>query len=117
MKHLLELRPCDSCGGPVSAMFYVVRTSLALVDARAVNEFVGMHQFFGGKASAALVENFAPRTAEAITVAGDKEPSLMTELVVCQECFMNTPLDMPLLVERVNERAKRPDGETSEKDA
>ncbi len=104
MKHLLDLRPCDQCHGPVGGMFFVVRTSLALVKVDAVNEFLGMHQFFGGKASPALVENFAPRAAEAVVVAGDKEPSLLTEIVVCRDCF-STPLDLELLGEHVRHRA------------
>jgi hypothetical protein len=87
-------------------MFHMVRTSLVFVNAQAVNEFLGMHQFFGGKASAALVENFSPHAADAVVIAGDREPSLMTEIVVCQTCF-NQPIDLPLLGERVHERRRR----------
>jgi hypothetical protein len=77
----------------------VIRTSIAVVNRRAVNEFLGMHQFFGGNASAALVENFAPSASTAINVAMDREPSLMCEFVVCQDCFLDKPLDMARLLE------------------
>jgi hypothetical protein len=76
LKRLLDLRPCDKCGGALrGGTFHVVRMSLAFVKAYAVNQFAGMHQFFGGRASAALVENFAPAAADAILIAGDKTPS------------------------------------------
>lgn len=108
LKKLTELRPCDNCGGPVRSMFHVIRTSMATVNVQAVNEFFGMHQFFGGKASVALVENFAPAAADAITVAMDKPEfqELMTELVICHGCFCDKPLDLPMLIERINERDK-----------
>lgn len=106
MRHLLDLRPCDNCGGPVGTLFYVVRSSLAVVNAQTVNQFAGMHQFFGGKAAAALVENFVPGVGIAVTVAGDQDPALMTELVICHSCHFGQPIDLPLLIERVNERRK-----------
>lgn len=102
-----ELRPCDNCAGPIAPNFYVVRVSLALVKAGAVNQFLGMHQFFGGRAGAALVENFAPASTDAVIVAGDKEPSLMLELFICQACYIGEkgkpPIDLALLSERVHD--------------
>jgi hypothetical protein len=114
-----ELRPCDHCGGPIAPMFYVVRLSLALIDHRAVNEFMGMHQFFGGRAPVALVENFAPSAADAVLVAGDKEPSLMTECWICQDCYLGTPLNLARLTESRHARTRKedhmPDPETTER--
>lgn len=101
MKALRDLRPCDACGGVLKGgIFYVVRFSLALVNPRAVNEFLGMHQFFQGRTSDALVENFAPATADAITVAMDHPDhrALMTELVICSDCYV-TPLTLAQLAE------------------
>lgn len=106
MKHLLELRPCDNCGGPIHSLFYVVRSSLVSVDVNTVNQFIGMHQFFNGKASAALLENFVPGAATAVRVVGDEDPTLMTELLLCQDCHFNKPLDLSLLIERANERQR-----------
>lgn len=89
-----ELRPCDSCSGSIAPSFYVVRVSLALIKPQAVNEFFGMHQFFGGKAGPALIENFAPASLDAVTIAGDKEPSLMTELTVGWPVHFLEPIDV-----------------------
>jgi hypothetical protein len=100
MKDLRDLRPCDHCGGPVRQMFYIIRVSLAFVNPQAVNEYLGIHQFFGGKASDDLVRNFAPAMADAVTVAGDQEPSLQTEIAICQACFMAGDTDLPMLMER-----------------
>ena len=62
---------------------------------------MGMHQFFSGRASDALVENFAPAMAGAITVAMDSDEfkELATELFICQKCFMDKPLDLPMMME------------------
>jgi hypothetical protein len=94
-----ELRPCDNCAKAIAPAFYVVRFSQALINAQAVNEFMGMHQFFGGRASAALVENFAPASADAALVLGDKDKDLETELFICQDCFCGE-IDLAMLMER-----------------
>lgn len=104
MRTLRDLRPCDSCGQPHrNGMFYVLRYSLAVVNVNAVNEFAGMDRFFGGRASFALVENFVPSANQAIRVAMDdpETKALMTELVVCMDCYLK-PLDLPLLAEQRN---------------
>jgi hypothetical protein len=68
---------------------------------------MGMHQFFQGRASAALVENFAPASVDAVTFAGDGEPGLLTTLLVCQSCYMDKPVDLPMLMERQAAAARR----------
>ena len=106
---LTELRPCDNCNGPLKGgLFYIVRFSLAIIKREAVNEFFGMHQFFGGRAPTALVENFAPAAADAVTIAMDDDEfkQLMNELFVCNDCYM-TPLDLPLLAERRASKERR----------
>lgn len=95
-----ELRPCDNCGQKIFPVFYVLRFSLAFIHADAVNEFFGMHQFFQGRASNALVENFAPASCDAVTVAMDKDKDATTELFICQNCFVSGPLDLAMLMER-----------------
>lgn len=104
MKSLRDLRPCARCGGPVGSIFYIVRASVAMVNTQTVNQFLGMHQFFGGQAPASLVETFVPGVEQAVTVAGDKEPSLMAELAICHRCYHSHALDLPLLIERVREQ-------------
>jgi hypothetical protein len=100
-----ELRPCDQCAGPIAPSFYVVRFSQALINANAVNEFIGMHTFFGGRASAALVENFAPASIDAAIVFMDQDRTLQIELFICQECFLNVPLDLARLMEQRSARS------------
>jgi hypothetical protein len=108
VKALSELRPCDNCGGPIGLLFYVVRTSLALVKPQAVREFFGMHQFFGGGASLELVENFAPSARHGVIVAGDDLPAAMNEFVICLTCIAK-PLDLQMLTARANGRIEQSD--------
>jgi len=108
MPRILDLRPCDNCNGPVNTLFQVVRFSVAVVNVAAVNELFGMNQFFQGKASAGLLENFTTFGDSGFTIAMDKPESkvLMTELYICQSCFLK-PLDLQLLSERMHDRARR----------
>lgn len=94
-----QLRPCDHCAGPIAPAFYVVRFSQALINAQAVNEFMGMYRFFGGRAGPALVENFAPASTDAALIFGDKDKQLETELLICQDCFTG-PINLAMLMER-----------------
>lgn len=113
MKRLTDLRPCDNCGGPVGLLFYTLRLSLTLVKPQAVNEYLGMAQFFGGRASSALIENFAPASADAVTVAGDKDPSLMTEIVLCSKCYLDQPIVLPLLSEKRRDAIERAEAQAT----
>jgi hypothetical protein len=111
-RKLTELRPCDKCSKPVGGVFTVLRWSVAVVNQRAVNEYFGMHQFFQGKATDALVENFAPAMAEGFTIAMD-EPEykqLTLEAFICQTCAINE-IDLGMLMERLH--ARRDDNVTS----
>lgn len=108
-RKLTDLRPCDNCKGPVGALFHVLRFSIAVVNVETVNRFLGMHQFFQGRAVDALVENFTPGSEKAITIAMD-EPEFKddcTELFICHNCFLNKPLDLPILQERRSEEIHR----------
>lgn len=95
---LTDLRPCDNCQGKLVPTFYVVRFSQALFNARAANQVLGLNQIFGGSAFG-LAEAFAPNPDGAVMVFGDKDPSLQTELLVCQECFTMQPIDLARLSE------------------
>lgn len=102
-----ELRPCDKCHGRIAPHFYVVRLSQALIRPAAINQFMGMHQFFGGRASMALVENFAPEADKAAVVFGDDDPTLMTELYLCQDCVIGGAIDLAMLIEADNARKRK----------
>lgn len=94
MKALRDLRPCDKCGGPHHGIFYVVRFGIAVVQREAVHQCQGMDQFFGGRASVALVETFVPRADDAVTVSLDHPDyrELTTEAVLCTECYCSPVL-------------------------
>lgn len=104
-RNLNELRACDNCNGPVGMMFYVVRMSIAVVNPDAVNETIGMHQFFGGRASAALVENFSPSSSHGFKIAMDEDEGkeLCTEAFICSTCYLES-IDLPRLAERIATR-------------
>jgi len=102
---LSEIRPCDACGGPLPGkqklpMFYVVRFSPAVFDRQAVNETMGMHQYFQHQ-SLELAELFAPGSDHAVNVAMDdpKHRDTMTELLLCQDCFLGE-LNLAVLAEK-----------------
>jgi hypothetical protein len=96
---LSEIRPCDNCGKPIAPMFYVVRFSVAMFDAKAVNATMGLAQMFGGQLGIAEAMTSRP---DAVSVAMDKQPDLMTELLICNDCFLMKDLSLPALMERVN---------------
>ena len=91
---LSELRPCDGCGGKLladhCATFYVITSTQAMVSARAANEVLGMTQFFQG--NLALAEVMGPRPDEAVMVFGEKDPNLLTKILLCFDCYCSKPL-------------------------
>lgn len=97
---LSELKPCAACKGKITPIWYVVRISQAMLKPQAANGVLGLCQMFGG--SLALAEAMAPEP-DCVLVMGDKEPSLMTEINVCQQCFLMKPLDMAILMESARE--------------
>jgi hypothetical protein len=70
---LSGLRPCENCGGQLR---------------------------LPGQAGFYVV--MAPRPDEAVLVAGEKDPHLWTELLICGDCYMRKPLDLAILTERRN---------------
>ena len=103
---LSELRKCDSCGGVLAPQgnFYLVRLSLAIVDQSAVQQTLGLAMMFANdKRALGIAEALSPRP-EAVTVAGDESPELMTELLVCPECYMLKPLRLAEMAEKMADR-------------
>jgi len=83
-----ELKPCFVCGGAIAPIFYRVILDQFLINPKAVNEFMGMHQVFDMKASHELTALFSPqsdRMAESPTTV---------EHLICQNCAMETPVMM-----------------------
>lgn len=104
---LSELKPCAGCGGPLLVkhigQWYVVRSSMAILNPQAANQTLGLAQFFQG--SMALAEAFSPAVNDAVIICGDKEPALLDEVHLCFECFYGKPLGM--LLEGVREKKNR----------
>lgn len=75
---------CDACGGRIATGSYLLRVSLLVVNPVAAREVL-----------------FAP-DSEPVKVAGDIDPALQTELIVCQDCVLFKPFDLALLLERRN---------------
>lgn len=103
---LTELRICDNCQGPLcpQMQFYVLRMSLALFNPHKYNQVAGLARMFNG--AVGLAEVFAPE-ADCITVAGDKDPRLMQEFLICPDCYLRRPVDLAVMTERANEREKQ----------
>jgi hypothetical protein len=100
---LSECRPCDKCGKKISPIFYVIRFSQALFTP-AANRTLGMIQYMGG--NVALGEEFAPESDDAVLVLGDKQKELMTELFICQPCFLMGALDLASIWEKRSDQIK-----------
>jgi hypothetical protein len=96
---LSECRPCDKCGGKISPTFYVIRFTQALFTPNA-GRTLAMTQYLGNNLE--LGELFAPESDDAILVLGDQNKHLMEELLICQPCFLDGPLDLASLSEKRN---------------
>jgi hypothetical protein len=68
-----------------------------MLNRKAASEVLGMTQIVGGHL--AIAEAMAPSSEVAVTIAGDKDPALMTELHICQNCFLKGRIDLAILIE------------------
>lgn len=101
---LSELRPCDSCNGPLigkgptaNPLWYVVRVTQAVVSQKA-NQVMGLAQYFNGDLG--LAEVMAPEPDKAVLVLGDENKELLTELFLCMECAVTPRKSVAILVEK-----------------
>lgn len=96
---LSEIRPCDSCGGKIAPVFYVIRMSPAVVNSSAVNQILGLNQYFGGNALD-LAEAMSPEP-EVVKIAMDEKEhkQLTVELRICQDCYIK-PISLAQLAEK-----------------
>lgn len=81
-----EIRPCDLCGEGLCADGHVTFNKVQFqhygVDRHAVMDRVGLAHLFHGKASAQLIEVFAPSRDVAVLIT---EPA---DLFICETCAM-----------------------------
>lgn len=97
---LSELRPCDHCGGPVIPIFYVVKASIAVFNANATNENLGLMRMLGGSLSLAEVMSSEP---EAVKIGGEEDKQLWTEIILCQNCYCSD-MNLAVLAEQISAR-------------
>lgn len=108
---LMDLRPCDNCKGKLIPQFHIIRITDALFNSQRVNEQLGMTQFFQGHM--ALAEMFTPAPDEAILVIGDEDQKLMTEIFLCNDCFLRVEYLLPALSEMAIEHKEKTDKQKS----
>lgn len=100
---LSELKPCAICKGKIVPVWYVVRISQAMLKPSAANSTLGLVQHFGGlgnPGALAVAEAMSPEP-DCVMIFGDAEPSLMTEVTICQNCFLMGELNLAMLMESV----------------
>ena len=91
-----DLRPCAVCKGKLPPMWYVIRFSMAFLDRASASQVLGLSEMFGGHL--ALAEVFAP-SPETVVVGMDRDPNLMTEVFICQACFLDKHINLAILSE------------------
>ena len=112
---LSELPLCVECDKPVigpetgRGPFYVVRSSLAMVDPRAASGVLGVMQIVSGgrtptPAAINIAEALAPDAEGAIKILGDEEPTLMTQFALCQNCALMGNHRFPIWIEKASKR-------------
>jgi hypothetical protein len=84
---LKDIRPCDSCRGPVGDVFHVVRFSIAVVDAGALSRNAAMATLFRVPMLSGITEVFAPTDAAITLLAEQKDGPGWDERLLCNECF------------------------------
>lgn len=104
---LSDVRPCDNCGKGLAphGFFYVLRVSYAFIAPKAFNATMGLTQMFGG--AVRLAQAMSP-DPEVIKIAGDENPELMTELLLCQDCVLMQDLSIAYLMEKRNIARREP---------
>jgi hypothetical protein len=92
---LSELKPCLVCSGKITPIWYVIRVSQAMLNPHGANEVLGLTQMLGSLSLAEVISS----QPDCVMVMGDEDPGLMTELAICQECFLMKDLNMAMLME------------------
>lgn len=119
LRTLSDLVPCMNprCRGPLTRGFVVLHMSHGLINAAAANEVLGLERVFsaGGPhpAAFALAECFAPRADDALLVFGDRDESLYTTVVLCQECWLTEDFNLAQLWELAQRHAAQTEGGTT----
>lgn len=98
---LSELRPCASCGGTLDGgIFYIVWSSVAVIDAHAANRTLGLTQFFGGTGAGLQLAEAMGADADCVKIGSDVEPNLKTFLFLCTSCYC-ADVNLAVLAEKI----------------
>ena len=96
---LSEIHHCDNCDKPLmqGGIFYVVRFSMVFISPEAYRQTMGINMILGG-GSLAISEALSP-DPEVIKIAGDENRKLMTELLICLDCYVDS-LNLAVMAEK-----------------
>ena len=99
---LTQLTPCIVCNKSPLPLFRVIDVQLATADPLRTSQTVGIAQTWGPPtlATLKLAEVFAPAPEDAIILAGEENPELLTRLIVCNSCYMETFSKIAVYVEK-----------------
>lgn len=100
---LSELRPCDECGKQIAPIFYIVRASIAVIDAKATNQTLGLMQYFGGGSAGLALAEVMGGSSDVVKIGGDEDERLWTEIFLCQKCHLK-PINLAALAEKISDR-------------
>lgn len=91
---LSELRPCDSCRGPVMAppvhRFYVLRVDRAVLNQVVATEVLAKE---AATRSLAIAESMVDKPGDAVQFMGDLDPGNTVELHLCGGCYGRTTVE------------------------
>lgn len=111
---LSELRPCAQCDGPLinpkegAMQWYVLRSSMAMIQPVAANRVLGLTQFFQG--SIKLAEVF--EGSKPVMILGDMDARMQDEIHICFSCWTSDAMDA---VRRLFEKESKRRNEELEK--
>ena len=89
-----DLHACDACDGHLTGengrtpLFYVVRYSQALINARGINRHLGLAQVFGGGNAGMALANVMGPSEPAAEILGDQDGLAWGEMYLCQDCWL-----------------------------
>jgi len=110
---------CVVCKGPLGAVFMRIRVDRGVINAGAARRHMGLTTFFGGGVGAsALAGIFSPDPEPWVKFTADVDALGATSLCLCSGCYCEAPIDVAVLEEAANARAKaaQPDNQEGSRD-
>lgn len=99
---LSSLKPCAYCNKALiekhTMHFYIVTSTMALINPVHANQVMGMTQFFQG--NLALAEVFAG--SDPVTVVSEHDKTMEDKIMLCMECWYSNGLGA--MLEHINRK-------------